>query len=54
MFTNFPDILAELTVPDTGGPPLLPLIFASGAFVVCTPLAIVGWLLLRRYTSRSP
>jgi len=53
MFTNFPDLLAELTVPDTGGPPLLPLIVASGAFVVCAPLAIFGWLLLRRHASRS-
>lgn len=53
MFTNFPDLLAELTVPDTGGPPLLPLIVASGAFVVCAPLAIFGWLLLRRRASRS-
>ena len=54
MFTNFPDLLVELTVPDTGGPPLLPLIVASGAFVVCTPLAIVGWLLLRVRASRTP
>jgi glycerophosphoryl diester phosphodiesterase len=54
MFTNFPDLLAELTVPDTGGPPILPLIVASGAFVVCTPLAIVGWLLLRVRASRNP
>ncbi len=30
MFTNFPDLLAELTVLDTGGPPLLPSILASG------------------------
>jgi glycerophosphoryl diester phosphodiesterase len=53
MFTNFPDLLAELTVPDTGGPPLLPLIVASGTLVICAPLAIFGWVLLRRYTSRS-
>jgi glycerophosphoryl diester phosphodiesterase len=53
MFTNFPDLLAELTVPDTGGLPLLPLILASGAFVVCILLAIVGRLLLRRHISRS-
>ena len=24
MFTNFPDLLAGLTVPDTGGPPSCP------------------------------
>jgi glycerophosphoryl diester phosphodiesterase len=53
MFTNFPDLLAELTVPDTGGPPLLPLVVASGAFAVCAPLAIFGWLLLQRRASRS-
>jgi glycerophosphoryl diester phosphodiesterase len=53
MFTNFPDLLAELTVPDTGGPPLSPLIVASGAFAVCAPLAILGWLLLRGRASRS-
>ncbi len=54
MFTNFPDLLAELTVPDTGGPPILPLIFASGTLVICAPLAIFGWLLLqRRRASRS-
>jgi glycerophosphoryl diester phosphodiesterase len=52
MFTNFPDLLAELTVPDTGGPPLLPLIVAAGTFAVCTPLAILGWLLLRGRISR--
>ena len=52
MFTNFPDLLAELTVPDTGGPPLLPLIVVSGVFAVCTPLAIFGWLLLRGRASR--
>jgi glycerophosphoryl diester phosphodiesterase len=39
MFTNFPDLLAKLTLPTTGGPPLLPLIVASGAFAVCAPLA---------------
>jgi glycerophosphoryl diester phosphodiesterase len=54
MFTNFPDLLAELTVPDTGGPPLSPLVVASGAFVVCTPLAMFGWLLLWGRASRSP
>jgi glycerophosphoryl diester phosphodiesterase len=54
MFTNFPDLLAELTVPDTGGPPLSPLVVASGAFVVCIPLAIFGWLLLWGRASRSP
>ena len=53
MFTNFPDLLTELTVPDTGGPSLLPLIVASGALAVCTPLAIFGWLLLRGRASRS-
>jgi len=51
MFTNFPDLLADLTVPDTGGPPLLPLI-ASGTLAVCAPLAILGSLLLRRRASR--
>jgi glycerophosphoryl diester phosphodiesterase len=53
MFTNFPDLLAELTVPDTGGPPLLPLIFTSGVLAVCAPLAIFGWLLLRGRDSSS-
>jgi glycerophosphoryl diester phosphodiesterase len=54
MFTNFPDLLAELTVPDTGGLPFLPLIVASGALVACITLAIVGWLLLRGCAPRSP
>jgi glycerophosphoryl diester phosphodiesterase len=53
MFTNFPDLLAELTVPDTGGPPLLTLIFTSGVLAVCAPLAIFGWLLLRECNSSS-
>ena len=52
MFTNFPDLLAELTVPDTGGLPLLPLILASGTLLICVPLA--GWLLWRRRASKSP
>ena len=54
MFTNFPDLLAELTVPDTGGLPFLPLIVASGALVACITLAIVGWLLLWGRLPRSP
>ena len=53
MFTNFPDLLAGLTVPDTGGPPLLPLMMASGAFAGFPPLAIFVWLLLRRRASRN-
>ncbi len=54
MFTNFPDLLAELEVPNTGSPPLLPLVIASGAFAVCARLAIFGgWLLLRGCDSSS-
>ncbi len=52
MFTNFPDILARLTVPNTGGPPPLPLLVASGALAVCGPLGILGWLFVRKRASR--
>lgn len=46
MFTNFPDRLTGLSVPNTGGPPLS-LLAVAGALAVCGPLAIFGWLLLR-------
>jgi hypothetical protein len=42
LFTNFPDLLAGLTMPNTGGPPLS-LLATAGALAVYDPLAIFGF-----------
>ena len=52
LFTNFPDLLAGLTRPNTGGSPLS-LLATAGALAVYGPLAICGWLLLRGRTSEG-
>jgi hypothetical protein len=52
LFTNFPDLLAGLTVPNIGAPPLS-LLATVGALAVYGPLAIFGWLLLRGRTSEG-
>ena len=41
LFTNFPDLLAGLTMLNTGGPPLS-LLATAGALAVYDPLAIFG------------
>ena len=51
-FTNFPDLLAGLTMLNTGGSPPS-LLATAGALAVYRPLAICGWLLLRGRTSEG-
>ena len=55
LFTNFPDLLAGLTMPNTGGPPLS-LLATAGALAVYDPLAILGFFCAgapRRARSRA-
>ena len=52
LFTNFTDLLAGLTMPNIGAPPLS-LLATAGALAVYSPLAIFGWLLLRGRTSEG-
>ena len=40
--TNFPDLVAGLTMPNTGGPPLS-LLATAGVLAVYGPLAIFGF-----------
>ena len=52
LFTNFPDLLAGLTMPNTGGPPLS-LLATAGALAVYGPPGDLRLLLHGRTSEGS-